>query len=43
MNLLVVLDVVAKIAWIMAKIGAGTASAFSSYQPKLPTQLISQK
>lgn len=42
MNLSVVLDVVAKIAWIMAKIGAEAASVFHNYQPQLPSQLITK-
>lgn len=43
MNVLVIMNLLAKIAWFMAKVGAGAASAFNGYQPELPASLISQK
>lgn len=43
MSILAILEVLAKVAWLMAKIGTGAASAFCGYQPNLPTALISQK
>ena len=36
------LDIIAKIAWAMAKIGAGAASISNNYQPELPSQLITK-
>lgn len=34
-----VLKAIVKIAYYFAKLGAGSASSFSRYQPNLPTQL----
>ncbi len=34
-------ELLAKIAWLMAKLGAGAASTFNNYQPNLPSKLSS--
>ena len=41
LNILLVL--IAKLALLMAKLGAGAASFNSSYQPDLPSQLITKE
>ncbi len=35
-------ELMAKMAWFMAKLGAGTASLCNGYQPPLPFQLITK-
>lgn len=32
----------AKVAWLMAQVGAGAASSLNGYQPQLPSQLIAK-
>ena len=43
MNVRLILEILAQVAWFMAHIGAGAASAFNGYQPDLPISLISQE
>ena len=41
MKMLIFWELLAKIAWLMAKLGAGAASTFNNYQPNLPSKLSS--
>lgn len=40
MKLYFVLQVIAQVAMVVAKMGAGSASVFSFHQPNLPEQLM---
>lgn len=42
MKMLIFWELVAKIAWLMAKMGAGAASVCNNYQPSLPPQFITK-
>lgn len=40
MNVRLILEILAQVAWFMAHVGAGAASICNNYQPQLPSQLI---
>lgn len=42
MKVIIILQLMAKIAWFMAKVGANSASVCNNYQPPLPSQLAAK-